>query len=150
MDTDEDEDILVEMRKDNWMRLSQNDLGLCVYDEKSGFINCSVKDSNNSLKTYYFLQTVAENSNQHAAKERKLAHQANSLSKRLGIPLRKFNKYLNNNYMRNTSITSKDVRRTENTHVKEVMRLRSSSMRSKSKSVRTMQDRVLRTENRNI
>ena len=67
--------------------------------------------------------------------------------------MRKFSKYLNNNYVRNTPITSKDARRAENTRGKEVMRLRSSSVRIKSRFVKLMQTvvpRELLTANQNI
>ena len=72
----------------------------------------------------------------HAAEERKLAHEAKDLSKRVGSPpLRKFTKWLNQKYVNNTFIVSKDARIAVAIHEKEVFRLRISSVRSKSKSV---------------
>ena len=145
MDAAKDEDILVEIKKDKWMRFTHNDLGLHVHDAKIGLNDFNVNDSNEKLSTYSFLQTVAENSDQHTAEERRLAHQAKSLSKRFrGIPLRKFSKWLNNNYIRNTPTTSKDSRRAENMHSKEVVRLRSLSVRSKSRYVNPTQTEVPR------
>ena len=67
--------------------------------------------------------------------------------------MRKFSKWLNNNYIRNTPTTSKDARRAENMHGKEVVRLRSLSVRSKSRYVKPTQTEVPRellTVNQNI
>ena len=50
------------------------------------------------------------------------------------VPLRCFRRYLNNNLIRNTAASSTDARRGELAHGKEVIKLRSSSTKIKSKT----------------
>ena len=76
--------ILVEVRPDKWMRLSQNGLGFFVCDVRSDHTSCNVHDIKDKFTLYSFVQTVTESASKCTAEEINLAKVTRDLSKRIG------------------------------------------------------------------
>ena len=91
------------------MSFKENNLGLFVFDAAT-----EANTNNQQLLpySYSFVNTIVENESMFTSREVKSAKAALDLYKRVGRPSqREFIRFLDNNYIRNTEVTSHDAKR---------------------------------------
>ena len=117
------------------MHFDKNVLSLYMHDVRDGLVKFNF--NNKYIFTLYsFIQTADGNSAHFLSKEVTRTNNARSLCKRISsLCLRKFSKWLNKGWIRNTELVLKDARRAENIHRYKVARLRGTFKRSKSSCV---------------
>ena len=78
------------------------------------------------------MQTVEANKARHSAEEVRMADKARTLGRRLGVPtLRYLSRHVNKGLIRNFPLISKDARRANDIHGKDVKNIRGSYVKEK-------------------